>query len=99
MLLRPNDRNREEMWFEFTNIDKVIHLFIFMILGFCYCMAFPKGKVYRFFIVMFLYALITEILQHAMSVGRTGEMYDFLADMLGVLMGYFIWRKIKILYN
>ena len=44
---------------------------------------------------MFIYGLGTEILQKEMHLGRSMELLDLFSDLLGVLMGYFIYQKIK----
>jgi hypothetical protein len=38
---------------------------------------------------------IKEILQREMHLGRSMELLDLFADLLGVLMGYFTYQKIK----
>lgn len=44
---------------------------------------------------MLLYALLTEILQDEMGLGRSLEFYDLVADSVGVLLGSFVFQKIK----
>jgi len=60
---------------------------------------------YRFFyvsgfiILSMAYGLLTEILQAKVFVGRNGNVYDFLADSLGAILGwltfYLLYRKNK----
>ena len=50
---------------------------------------------FTFFLIMFIYGLGTEILQREMHLGRSMELLDLFADLLGVLMGYFTYQKIK----
>jgi VanZ family protein len=95
ILLKGGLEKREPYWFEFTNIDKTIHLAIFALLGFCFRVAYPKQKFWIFFQLMLIYALLTEILQDEMALGRSMETLDLVADMLGVLTGYFVWRNLK----
>ena len=96
MLLRPGTENRE-YWFMFSGLDKIIHLSIFALLGFCFMAAFPKIRFLTFIQIMLSYAIITEILQDEMHFGRSLETLDLLADTLGVLAGYFLFKKIKTL--
>lgn len=84
-------------WFIFSGIDKVIHLSIFAFLSFCFWVSFPKIKFITFILVMLLYGLITEILQDEMHWGRSMEIGDLVADIIGTLIGYFIYTKIKAL--
>ena len=94
MLLRPGEVNREKHWFEFHNLDKIVHFLIFTVLGFCYSVSFPKQKKWLFVVVMFIYALFTEVAQGLMNMGRTMDFYDLLADMIGVGFGCFLFWQI-----
>ncbi len=94
MLLRPGEVNREKHWFEFHNLDKIVHFLIFTILGFCYSVSFPKQKKWLFVVVMFIYALFTEVAQGLMNMGRTMDFYDLLADMIGAGFGCFLFWQI-----
>lgn len=94
MLLRPGAEN-PDMWFLFPGIDKVVHMLIFSMLAFCFLCAFPKIKFMTFLQVMLLYALLTEILQDEMGLGRSLEFYDLVADSVGIVVGYFVFKKIK----
>ena len=87
MLLRPGEVNREKHWFEFHNL-------IFVVLGFCYRVAFFKQKKWFFVVVMFIYALFTEVAQGLMNMGRTMDFYDLIADMMGAGFGCFLFWQI-----
>ena len=90
MLLRPGEVNREKHWFEFHNLDKIVHFLIFVVLGFCYRVAFFKQKKWLFVVVMFVYALFTGL----MNMGRTMDFYDLIADMMGAGFGCFLFWQI-----
>ena len=94
MLLRPGEVNREKHWFEFHNLDKIVHFLIFVVLGFCYRVAFFKQKKWLFVVVMFVYALFTEVAQGLMNMGRTMDFYDLLADIMGAGFGCFLFWQI-----
>ena len=94
MLLKPG-AEREKYWFEFSGIDKFLHLAIFALLGFAFQIAFPKLKFLFFLQIMLIYAFLTEILQREMNWGRSMENLDILADLVGVLIGYYIAKKIS----
>ena len=94
MLLRPGEVNREKHWFEFHNLDKIVHFLIFTVLGFCYSVSFPKQKKWLFVVVMFVYALFTEVAQGLMNMGRTMDFYDLIADMMGAGFGCFLFWQI-----
>lgn len=95
VLLRPSNTEKEDLWIDFANMDKVVHISAFLVLGFCYLMAFPKQKFIVFIGIMLVYAFLTEVLQEVMALGRTMEMMDFLADIFGAILGYFIQKILK----
>lgn len=91
MLLRPGVENHE-YFFMFNGIDKVLHLSIFAALGFCFIAAFPKIRFSYFFQIILIYAFLTEILQEEMKLGRSMETLDIVADTIGCLIGYYIYK-------
>ncbi|MCS3868172.1 VanZ family protein [Chryseobacterium ginsenosidimutans] len=93
MLLKPGEENTE-YWFMFSGIDKVLHLSIFAALGFFFIAAFPKIKFSYFFQIILIYAFLTEILQEEMGLGRSMETLDIVADTIGCLIGYYIYKML-----
>ncbi|SFI21382.1 VanZ like family protein [Halpernia frigidisoli] len=91
MLLKPGVEN-QEYWFMFQGIDKIIHLSIFAFLGFCLLMSFQKLSVVYFFVIIFIYGLSTEILQEVMHMGRSFELLDILADLVGSSLGMITYK-------
>jgi VanZ family protein len=91
MLLKPGEENHE-YWFMFSGIDKVLHISIFAMLGFCFMATFPKIKFSYFFQIILIYAFLTEILQEEMGLGRSMESLDIVADVIGCLLGYYIYK-------
>ncbi|MBB4808256.1 VanZ family protein [Chryseobacterium defluvii] len=91
MLLKPGQENHE-YWFMFNGIDKALHVSIFAMLGFSLISAFPKIKFSYFFQIVLIYAFLTEILQEEMNMGRSMESLDIVADMVGCLLGYYIYK-------
>lgn len=96
MLLRPGVENLEYP-FMFEGIDKILHVTIFAMLGFCFVAAFPKVKFIYFFQIMLGYSILTEILQDEMGWGRSLEVLDLVADTVGILLGYYLFIKVKTL--
>ncbi|MFS4432045.1 VanZ family protein [Chryseobacterium sp. S90] len=91
MLLKPGEENHE-YWFMFSGIDKILHLSIFAALGFSFIATFPKIKFSYFFQIILIYAFLTEILQEEMGLGRSMETLDIVADTIGCLFGYYIYK-------
>ncbi len=94
MLLKPGVENLEYP-FMFQGIDKILHLSIFALLGFCFMSAFPRIKFLYFIQIMIAYGLLTEILQDEMAFGRSLEFLDVVADTVGVLLGYVVFKKLQ----
>ena len=79
----------------FSGIDKVLHVSIFAMLGFCFMCAFPRTRVLTFIYIMLIYAFVTEILQDAMHMGRGAEVLDIVADFVGVAIGFGFFQFAK----
>ena len=92
MLLRPGVENKEYP-FMFQHIDKIIHFTIFFLLGFFFRVRFPNIKPLYFFLILISYALLTEILQDVMKMGRSLEVLDAVADTLGLSFAYYIYNR------
>ena len=94
LLFKP--ANLEEMpWFVFDGIDKLIHLSIFAVLGFLFMLVFSRTKFLVFVQIMLIYALFTEVMQQTMRMGRSMEDLDVVADLLGVCIGYYIYKIVS----
>lgn len=79
----------------FSGADKIIHIGIFVVLGFLLQFSYPEMSFLRFFIITFLYSIITEILQELMDLGRSMEFLDLMADTVGLLIGYYMLIRIE----
>lgn len=94
MLLRPGVEN-VEFPFMFAGIDKLLHLSIFAMLGFCFIAAFPKIKLSYYIYILLIYSLFTEIAQDEMKWGRSLEFLDLVADTIGFSLGYLAFIQLK----
>lgn len=94
MLLKPGIETGG-YWFIFQGIDKLVHISTFVMLGFCFMTAFPKTRFIIFLQIMMCYTFLTEILQDEMGLGRSLEVWDAVADTIGVLIGYLLFRKTR----
>lgn len=94
ILLKPITIKSEDLWVSFEGMDKIVHFLAFGVLGFFYLSAFPRQRLIVFIGVMLSYALLTEVLQEIIDWGRSMELMDFLADAGGIMLAYFIWKKV-----
>ena len=96
ILLRPtSDLDLPKNFFSFEGMDKVVHFLIFALLAYLYKMAFPRHSIVRELLFLSAYALLTEIMQEQMQLGRSGDPLDLLADIFGILVGIFMFNLAK----
>lgn len=91
MLLKPG-QDLPVPFFDFKGVDKVVHLGIFLTLGVLCSAAFSRAWLWWGVALLAVYCLLTEILQETMGLGRTGDVWDLVADGIGLLMGYLLYR-------
>lgn len=94
LLLKPGHL-KEDAWYIFNGVDKIVHLSIFVILGIIFMTVFSRTKFLVFIQIMLLYAFLTEILQDIMDMGRSLETLDIVADCIGVCIGYYIFGRTR----
>jgi len=94
-------------FWDWLSPDKVVHLFIFGTLSFLilfgYRDQYAEGNkqklVWTAVIASVLYGILTEILQYYVFIGRSGNLYDALADAIGAVLGWLIFipvfKKLK----
>lgn len=62
--------------------DKLLHAALFLLLGVAgWCSTLPRVGVLAGLVG---WAVLSEVLQHAMGLGRTGDPWDVLADLVGL---------------
>ena len=71
--------------------DKAQHGLAFALLAFIGCFAFPRSLA-AVSMGLILHGAIIEVLQSLLQLGRYGDVYDSLADTLGVLIGYGVYQ-------
>lgn len=86
------------------NYDKFIHAGLYGAYGFLLYGVFGNYPVAKFawryaFVIAFLTGLLMEILQYAVFIGRSADVFDVLANTLGAALGLlcfaFLQRRIK----
>lgn len=88
--------------------DKIVHAIMYMGFAFLSLWGYRKsyleqGKAYRrkallvVLAISIAYGALTEIMQEQLIPKRTGSVYDWIADLVGSLLGtllfYFLYRK------
>lgn len=94
ILLRPTS-DLPHNFPSFEGMDKVVHFLIFALLAYLYKKAFPKHSIVKELLLLAGYALLTEIMQEQMQMGRSGDPMDMLADILGIFAGVFVFNLTK----
>lgn len=89
--------------------DKIVHLLMYGVLTFLLLLAFKKQSTFlllKNFAVIFaltygiVLGLVMEVMQQYIFIGRSGNIYDFIANTLGCLAGLvafniFLNKKLK----
>lgn len=90
--------------FSFSDIfqlDKLIHAVIFMIGVYLFAVALKEQQKIQFFgyvvISFIVYGLLLEVLQSLVFVARSTDLLDWLADIIGVFLGVWIFKKFPFL--
>ena len=92
-------------FWEWLSPDKIVHFIMFGGLAFFIIYGYRKeycerDNSYRrnirliAFLISVLYGALTELLQIYIFIGRYGSIYDFCADVIGCVLGIFIFRLI-----
>ncbi len=96
---------RVTRFIDWLSPDKAAHLLLFGVLAFLTAYGFresfsqaqKRSSITLFVLVSgIVYGGLTELLQSYVFIGRDGNLYDFLADVLGTLLGFGIflfWHK------
>lgn len=77
--------------------DKVVHATMFFTLGVLGYIAYNKHKL-TLCIGLACYGVATEYLQSAYTETRFGSIYDWLADLIGILLSLVLVSIIKMIY-
>lgn len=80
--------------------DKLIHLFIFGVLAYLLLSAFRNyftgpvkaGRIFAPMLITLSTGILTEILQAVLPIGREASVYDSIANAIGCITGYYIFR-------
>ncbi len=86
-----------------SNIDKLEHMFSYLVLTFLWLLALGKTKTARLLIIIIciIYGITIEILQGLLTNYRSAELLDVVANTLGILLAilifwlFFVKNKVK----
>ena len=85
-----------------SNIDKMYHLIAYFTLSMCWLLAFYKKPSLKYIIISIciVFGIIIEVLQQKLTLYRTGDYKDAIANTIGILLGLLIFnlffKKIKV---
>ena len=97
----PGNRLPDLSYWNLFSFDKIVHAFLFAILVTLLIIGFKKQYLFvrlRYYSVIssvligILYGAFTEVLQTIVFVERTGDIYDFIANAVGCLLGIILFR-------
>lgn len=69
--------------------DKVMHVLVFMVLTLLWQLSFRERTIIGL-LAMSAYGGLVELAQHYLTV-RTGDWWDWLADICGILLALLLW--------
>ncbi len=88
-------------WVDLFQIDKVIHILLFAPFSFIWLLKYQLSKslnsktIYIILLFGILLAFLTEVIQYYFIRGRNGNIYDAIADILGVFLGLIVFKEIR----
>ena len=83
----------------FENSDKMLHFLAFAGFAFITRLAFPKAAGWKVWILIVLWAPISEALQHQVQPSRYFSWLDIVANLTGVGIGALCWWITSRLYQ
>ena len=81
-------------------MDKIVHFGMYFIMMSVIIIEHRKslrnsGKLFLFALIPLSYGILMEILQATLTVTRTGDFYDALADAAGILVSIVLWLLVR----
>ena len=74
-------------------LDKLIHFLMFFLLSCWFLMVYGDKHKIALLSSLVLYGLLLELMQMEFFIFRSFEWFDWLADSIGVIVGFFTIRK------
>ena len=88
-LMKPSDT----AVLDIRHFDKVYHGLAYFFLTFFWLLAFrKKSNNFPILLCCFFYGIIIEVLQSSLTTFRSGEYFDIVANTVGVLLAFAVFR-------
>ena len=76
--------------------DKLAHIAMYAIFGVLIVWTtFLRKRRYMSFAFAFVFAGLTEVVQHFFIQNRTGDLFDFIANCVGLVLGLYLVKDLK----
>lgn len=102
--LLPAENTNKVCFIDFEHSDKLIHFFMYLLLTAVLLIDIYNSKkkptsmlTLSFLTVILFFSGIIEIIQELLTDTRSGSFYDFIANFLGIIVGYFLYFRTKIM--
>ena len=83
--------------FTFFHLDKLIHIILFMLGVYFFAIAYQEKQIKMFLIPLIIsfisYGGFLEIMQSIIFKNRFSDIYDWIADIIGVFIGVIFFHK------
>ena len=83
---------------QIEGLDKIVHLLMYFKLAFMLVLENTRKNNLGYYLLVILFPILygglLEIIQHYFCPSRTGDWFDFLANTMGVLIGYLAAQKL-----
>ncbi len=78
-----------------NNMDKIVHVLAYAVLGVAVLPAFPKIKPVNIWLGLSVFGLVIEVLQGLMPTGRSTDILDGIANASGALLALVAWSVLS----
>jgi VanZ family protein len=94
-LISARSASKFNVW-DFVGVDKLGHLVFYLIFSFLWCMALARNKTDKKNILFFSisFGVLMEICQLYLFNGRSFELYDIVANVIGSIVGVILFKNI-----
>lgn len=91
LLFTPAKNLPKSTRFDIPHFDKIIHISMFLILVFIVHFDAQLNKNMKRFLgyisIIIAFGILSEIIQYHFIAGRSGNIFDFIADVVGITLG------------